>query len=106
MVHSHCGIFFLIATVIPLIAANGWYSIDWKCSHYATVTTSPPPMQLIVSKTRSQSQIVQCERALMSHLYLVYFEHRFLPSAYVVRREVIFLNTYICKLSKSDLRTM
>ena len=61
--HSHCA-FFLIATAIPLIATNGLHGTQWKCSHYATVTTSPTPIQPIMSKSKSQSQIAQCERAL------------------------------------------
>ena len=58
--HSHCA-FFLIATVLPLIATNGLYRTQWKCYHYATVTTSPTP---IVSKNKSQLQIAQYEWAL------------------------------------------
>ena len=60
---SHCA-FFPIATAIPAIATNGLQRTQWKCSHYATATTSPTPMQPIVSKNKSLSQIVQCERAL------------------------------------------
>ena len=56
---------FLIATAIPLIATNGLQRTQCKCSHYATVTTSLTPMQPIMSKNKSQSQIAQCERALM-----------------------------------------
>ena len=56
--------FFLIATAIPLIATNGFHRTQWKCSHYATMTTSPTPIQPIMSKNKSQSQIAQCERAL------------------------------------------
>ena len=56
--------FFLIATAIPHNATNGLYRTQWKCSHYVTVTTSPTPIQPIMSKNKSQSQIVQCERAL------------------------------------------
>ena len=52
--------FFLIATAIPIIENNG----QWKCSHYTTVTTSPVPVQPIASKTKSQLQIAQGERAL------------------------------------------
>ena len=60
----HTVRFFLIAIVIPSIATNGLHRTQWKCSHYATATTSPTPMQPIVSKNKSQSQIAQCERAL------------------------------------------
>ena len=55
-VRSHC-VFFLIATAINPIATNGLYRTQWKCSHYASATTSPDPTQPIVSKTKSQSQI-------------------------------------------------
>ena len=61
---SHCG-FFSIATVIHLITTNGLYRTQWKCSHCATVTTSPTPIHPIVRKNKSQLQIAQCERALM-----------------------------------------
>ena len=67
----HTVRFFLIATAIPLVAANGLYRIQWKCSHHATVTTSPAPIQSIVSKNKSQSQIAQWERAfrnILNHL--------------------------------------
>ena len=37
---SHSAI-FLIATVILLIATNGLYGTQWKCSHFATATASP-----------------------------------------------------------------
>ena len=60
----HTVRFFLIATAIPSITRNGLHRTQWKCSHYATATTSPTPMQPIVSKNKSQSQIAQCERAL------------------------------------------
>ena len=39
----HTVRFFLIATAILIIAANGLYRTHWKCSHYATATTSPTP---------------------------------------------------------------
>ena len=48
---SHCA----IATAISLIATNGLYRTRWRCSYYATATTSPAPMQPIVSKDKSQS---------------------------------------------------
>ena len=35
---------------------------QWKCSHYATATTSLTPAQSIMSKNKSQSQIAQYER--------------------------------------------
>ena len=57
-------VFFLIARAIPLIATNGLYGTQWKCSHCATATTSPTPIQSIMSKNKSQSQIAQCERTL------------------------------------------
>ena len=60
----HIVRFFLIATAILSITRNGLHRTQWKCSHYATATTSPTPMQPIVSKYKSQSQIAQCERAL------------------------------------------
>ena len=46
----HTVRFFLIASAILLIATNGLYRTQWKCSHCTTVTASPPPMQTIVSK--------------------------------------------------------
>ena len=61
----HTVRFCLIATAIPSIATNGLHRTQWKCSHYATATTSPTPMHPIVSKNKSQSQIAQCEEALM-----------------------------------------
>ena len=36
--------FFLIATAILSIARNGLHRTQWKCSDYATATTSPTPM--------------------------------------------------------------
>ena len=39
----HTVHFFLIAAAILLIVTNGLYRIQWKCSHCATVTTSPTP---------------------------------------------------------------
>ena len=60
----HTVRFFLIATAIPLITTNGLYTTQWKCSHYATATTSPTPIQPIMSKNKSQSQIAKCEQAL------------------------------------------
>ena len=62
---SHCA-FFLISTAIHLIAANGLYRFQWKCSHCATTTTSPVPVQSNVRKNKSQLQIAQCERTLIS----------------------------------------
>ena len=56
--------FFLIATAIHLIATNGLYRTQWKCSHCVTATTSPAPVQPIVRKNKSQLQIAQCERTL------------------------------------------
>ena len=61
----HTVHFFLIATAILLVEVNGLYRIQWKCSHYATATTSLAPFQPIVSKNKSQSQIAQCKRAFM-----------------------------------------
>ena len=60
--------FFLIATAIPSIAKNGSHRTQLKCSYYATATTSPTPMQPIVSKNKLQSHITQCERALTIQL--------------------------------------
>ena len=60
----HTVRFFLIATAILLIATNGLYRTQWKCSHSATATRSPTLMQLIMSKNKSQSQIAQCEQTL------------------------------------------
>ena len=60
----HTVRFFLIATAIPSIAANGLHRTQWMCSHCANATTSPTPMQPIVSKNKSQPPIAQCERAL------------------------------------------
>ena len=60
---SHCA-FFPIANAIHLIATNGLYRTQWKCSHCATATTSPAPIQPFVRKNKSQLQIAQCERTL------------------------------------------
>ena len=60
----HTARFFLIATAIPHIATNGLYRTQWKCSHCATATTSPASIQPIVSKSKLQLRIAQCERAL------------------------------------------
>ena len=57
-------VLFLIVTAIPHIATNGLYRTQRKCSHCATATTSPASIQLIVSKSKSQLRIAQCERAL------------------------------------------
>ena len=54
---SHCA--------IVTAFVNGLYRTQWKCSHYAFVTTSPAPMQFILSKNKLQPQseiIAQCER--------------------------------------------
>ena len=51
---------YAIATAIPHIATSGLYRTQWNCLHYATTTASRP----IVSKNKSQSQILQCEQAL------------------------------------------
>ena len=48
---------FLIATAILLIATNVLSMTQWKCSHNVTATTSPTPIQPIMSKNISQSQI-------------------------------------------------
>ena len=63
--------YFLIATAIPLIATNGLHITQWKCSHYAPVTISPTAIQPIISENKSQSQIVQCERALRNGVGMV-----------------------------------
>ena len=60
----HTVRFFLIATAIPLITTNGLCRTHWKCSYYATATTSPTPIQPIVSKNKSQLQSSQCEQVL------------------------------------------
>ena len=62
---SHCA-FILLATAIYPITTNGLYRTQWKCSHYVTVTTSPGPSQPIISKIKSQSQIVLCEWVLIA----------------------------------------
>ena len=49
--------FFLIAIAIPFIATNGLYRTQWKCSHYVTATTSPVPVQPIVTKSNSLLQV-------------------------------------------------
>ena len=61
----HTVRFFLIATAIPLITTNGLHRTQWKCSHYAIVTTSLTPIQPIMRKDKSLSQIAQCERPLL-----------------------------------------
>ena len=72
--------FFLMATAILHIETNGLYRThQWKCSHCATVTASPTPMQPIPSKNKSQSQsekIADCERALtvVSHCFAVLYQ--------------------------------
>ena len=60
----HTVRFFLIVTMILLIPTNGLYRTQRKCSHYATAKILPTSTQSIVSKNKSQSQIVQCERTL------------------------------------------
>ena len=60
--------FFLIATAIPHIAANGLYRTQWKCSHCVTPTTSPSSIQPIVNKNKSQLQVAQCLRIQEFHL--------------------------------------
>ena len=45
--------FFLIATAILLIVTDGLHRTQWKCSHYATATTSP--IQPIINKNKLQS---------------------------------------------------
>ena len=61
----HTVRFFLIATAILLITTNGSYRTLWKCSHGATAKTLQAPIQPIMSKNKSHSQGVQCERALL-----------------------------------------
>ena len=55
---ENLGFFFReIVTAILLIATNGLYRIQWKCSHYATATTSPILTQAIKAKTnRNRNQ--------------------------------------------------
>ena len=47
---------FLIATAIFLIGTNGLYRTQWKCSHYATATTSSSKLQ-----SQSEKKFAQCE---------------------------------------------
>ena len=54
----HTMRFFPIVTL--LIAANGVYRMQWKCSHYATATTSPTLLnkkQIVVAIRKN----AQCE---------------------------------------------
>ena len=60
---SHCA----IVTAIPLITTNMLHRTQWRCSYYATATTSSVPMQPIVSKNKSHSQIVLCEWVFNQH---------------------------------------
>ena len=60
---------------------HGLHRTQWKCSHYATATTSPTPMQPIVSKNKSQSQIAQCERAL--NKVVGFFSKEYLHKSFV-----------------------
>ena len=69
--HSHCT----IATATLLVTTNGLYRIQGKCSYCMTTTTSPTPMQPIISKNKAQSQIAQCEwtlKATVRELRCVY----------------------------------
>ena len=53
-----------MATAILLIATNGLYRTQWKCSHHATATTSSPICPIISkNKSQSQSEKMQCEWA-------------------------------------------
>ena len=65
----HTVRYFLIATAIPLVATNGLYRTQWKCSHYVTAIKSPVPIQPIISKNKSQSKSeknAQCKRAFIT----------------------------------------
>ena len=66
----HTVRFFHIASAIPLLATNGLYGTQRKCSHYETVGTSPVPIQPIVSKNKSQLQVAQCKWTLKSFVLM------------------------------------
>ena len=59
-VRSHCT----ITTLIPLVPTCELYRTQYKYSHFAAATTSTAPIQPIVGKNKSHSQISQCEQAL------------------------------------------
>ena len=59
---SHC----VIATAIFLMKINGLYGIQCKCSHGRVYTASQAPVQLIVSRNKSQSEIAACEWAFVN----------------------------------------
>ena len=82
--HSHCT-FFQILIAIPLITTNGLYRTQWKCSHYATATTPPAFTQPIVSKSKLQLQIAQCERALRPCVFCMQLRlHRWVHCTYIL----------------------
>ena len=49
---------YAIGIAIFLIATNGLYRFLWRCSQCPIATTSPSAVQHIVSKNKSQSEIV------------------------------------------------
>ena len=97
--HSHCA-FFLIATAILLIATNGLHRTQWNCSHYVTATTLPTPIQPIMSKNKSQSQIAQCEWALNIRISLNAFH---LKPAEIILQNVVSMCVPRRILVSSDL---
>ena len=50
--------------LLKCIATTGLYRIQRKCSHCVTATSSPPPIQPIISNNKSPSKVTQCERVL------------------------------------------
>ena len=76
--------------MILLITTNGLYRTQGKYSHYATKTTSSAPIQSIINKSKSQSQIAQCERAFNQCWKI----HRYLRTMYDVRQKVMFSLVY------------
>ena len=63
--HVHTVRLFPVVTAIPLIATNGLHRPQWKCSHCATVTASPAPIQPIIIK----KQIAVANRTVCTDLY-------------------------------------
>ena len=84
--------FFLIATAIPLIATNGLYRTQWRCSHYATATTSPTPY----GAHYEQKQIAVANRTVWTGPYC---KNRISPIpcgviwAYWAEKEPVFLHS-------------
>ena len=75
--HSHCAFFFPIATAISLIATYRLHRTQWQFSPYVTATTSPSPIEPIMSKNKLQSQITQCERALRLAFWSIQCNYQF-----------------------------